>query len=443
MAETQDITDRMDPANQELKTELEQVWDKYVNQARTTDPRSSFQVGGYLADPLHPGIPTHFEIMEPLTYVGTESYQDNQEVLEVIDERCLIDKNNQDAIIVVGDQQTFDRMMHLKRMKPVDYKHIVPFNGEMHFCAHMAHAIWRLNYNKFLMWLVATLKFDKTCKDDWSVKTWSYYDDFLFIITAGLLQYLTEVVPADYLGFSALRNAAQNNADLLMLVRFLQDFALPYLEVRQLVRSTSTLEMRRRMNLYYNLTLHMCRTEKANKYLYAIVCVQAVWLYHNAIPSLRKVWEGMSTVSLRGYRGRNVAIDHLCEKVNKYSKQIVGTQATEDRIKKMVPALNVCMPVEQYYFETAGGPEAEEDGEEASAKKADRLATIAEVVKVLKGVVGGDWMTASRQKDDLTFVCFASARDGRMPWEMVEEKQADWRRYVEANVEAKQGEITM
>ena len=140
----------------------------------------------------------------------------------------------------------------------------------------MAHSIWRLNYNKFLMWLVATLKFDKTCKDDWSVKTWSYYDDFLFIITAGLLQYLTEVVPADYLGFSALRNAAQNNADLLMLVRFLQDFALPYLEVRQLVRSTSTLEMRRRMNLYYNLTLHMCRTEKANKYLYAIVCVQAV-----------------------------------------------------------------------------------------------------------------------------------------------------------------------
>ena len=91
------------------------------------------------------------------------------------------------------------------------------------------------------------------------------------------------------------------------------------------------------------------------------------------------------------------------------------------------------------HFETAGGPEAEEDGEEASAKKADRLATIEEVVKVLKGVVGGDWMTASRQKDDLTFVCFASARDGRMPWEMVEEKQADWRRYVEA----KQGEITM
>ena len=62
------------------------------------------------------------------------------------------------ATIVVGDQQTFDRMVKLRRNMPLMYRHIIPFNGEMHFAAHFLHAGWRLHHDPLLQFFAERLE---------------------------------------------------------------------------------------------------------------------------------------------------------------------------------------------------------------------------------------------------------------------------------------------
>ena len=45
------------------------------------------------------------------------------------------------ATIICGDQQTFARMVCLRRLDPELFSHIVPLPGEMHLCAHFLHAV--------------------------------------------------------------------------------------------------------------------------------------------------------------------------------------------------------------------------------------------------------------------------------------------------------------
>ena len=424
-----DIVDRMHPEHDDVVALCEELWTQYTNAALADN--DNFQVGRYPDDPNHSARPTYYEILKPLVYVGTESYQDNRYVLQEIDDHCETGKPGSQAVIVVGDQQTFDRMMHLIKFQPVDYKHIVPFNGEMHFAAHFLHGLWRLYWNKLLHWAVGALKMQATLKEEWTVKQWNYYDDFMMIFVSGCLRWLMHHVPPGYRDVTPLLNIADNNRDFLMIVHFLYDVGIPYVALRQTLRMSSTPELRKRMNAFYNLSMHVCRVPNVNKFLYAIVCVQAVWLYHNVIPCLRKVWDDMATVSLRGYRGRNVPIDHLCEKVNLASKMIVKTKPTPYRITMMVPLLNVCLPVEAEYFKQLDC-ESGTDGQpsEAYTGKADRQASIRAVVSILNHWVGGSWDHITRNNDDLHLVAVSAASQGDMPWDQVVASSESWREYV-------------
>ena len=106
--------------------------------------------------------------------------------------------------------------------------------------------------------------------------------------------------------------------------------------------------------------------------------MQGVWTYYNMIPCLRRIWDRMSTVSLSGFPGRNVAIDHLCEKVNLSSKVIIGNYPTNGRIRTWVPALNILMPCQAYYFNYMAsiGHDDDDEDDDRRSQKADREATI-------------------------------------------------------------------
>ena len=310
---------------------------------------------------MHNGEPTFFEIWEPEVYTGTESYQDNVDVLERIHRQIEERTNGYECILIVGDQQTFDRMMKLKREHAQQYRHIIPFNGEMHFEVHFAHAGWRLWYDPIFNGLIQLYAPEqKVLKPDWTTKEWSYYDDFMFKFTSAAVRYLADITPTNSLDYNLMLYHHRNNATSLLLVRCVLDFALPYVQLRQLLRQTSTAITRKQMLVYYNICMHMCRADKANKFLYSMLCVHAVYLYCNAIPSLKALWDHMSTVSLRGIRGRNIPIDHLCEKINKAAKGIVRGRPSEARIKELVKALNVLMPVEAAYLNLIGGIDSED-----------------------------------------------------------------------------------
>ena len=166
--------------------------------------------------------------------------------------------------------------------------------------------------------------------------------------------------------------------------------------------------------------------------MYAMLCVHALYIYSNSVPGLRKVWEQMSTVSLRGLQGRNIPIDHLIEKVNKASKAIVHGRPTAERIEVLVKTLNVLMPVESAYFRMMQTDPSEE--RKHWSGKQDRDQDICRVIETLNNIVGHTWASMTRSRSDNGFRQGFPGVDPSDPWELVSDKQADWASYVDRHI---------
>ena len=415
----------MDPLLPAVKTEKDNQWRSALGFIRG-DPEG--QLGEYLGVQRKTEPVTPFRIWSPLCYVSTCSYQDNAAVLDQIDATIRAQCAGHLATIVVGDQQTFDRMVKLRRSDAQLYGKIVPFNGEMHFMIHFLHAGWRLYYDKLLCWWVATMQMSGALKEDWTVKNWGYYDDFMMIFVTGVVRWLNGLeTGVDVMQFDCVLEAAEPNADFTMLLHFMYDVGLPYIGLRQLMRQTSTPQMRAQTLLYYNMCMHMCRTKKANKYQYSMLCVHAAFFHRNAVPSLRNIWGHMSTVSLRGIPGRHIPIDHLCEKVNNAAKKMLRGIVTTKRLAELIPCLNFLIPAEAEYMHLTG---AHQEDAKCFSGKAHRAESIKEVVSWLNGVVGEDWQAATQEKAEITFKVGVTQSEATLPWVLVANQQRDWAQYV-------------
>ena len=417
--------DEMDPANPAVITLRAQLFQDTIQSCMESP--ETWQCDLYEGDQRKIGRPTPFEIWEPLVHTGTTSYQDNKECLIAIDDKVMTENLGNLATIVVGDQQTFDRMVKLRRNMPFTYKHIIPFNGEMHFAVHFLHAAWRLYYGPCLQFFAERLKMEYL-KEDWTPKNWSYYDDFVMILVTAIVRWLASLPGLNHTeGIDALLEESSQNADTQMLLHFLYDVGLPYVGLRRLLRRQSSREMREESLLYYNMGMHLCRPAQVNKFHYAILCVHATWFYRNTIPSLRNVWDLMSTVSLRGIPGRNIPIDHLCEKVNKASKMMLRGIITEKRLRELIPSLNVLMPAEAEYMNMTG---AHDEDRKCFSGKSNRLATAMEVQSDIAGIVGGTWEQCCQPRDRSTFLFGHQGPQAAYPWQVVTDSQLGWRYHV-------------
>ena len=161
----------MDPHNHAVTTLKARLLSEAVQSCLEDE---NWQCGLYQGEQCKILRPTPFEIWEPLIHTGTASYQDNKGCLLAIDNKVMTEGLGNLATIVVGDQQTFDRMVKLRRNMPMMYRHIIPFNGEMHFAVHFLHAAWRLYHGPLLSFFADRLQM-KYLKEDWTPKSWSYY----------------------------------------------------------------------------------------------------------------------------------------------------------------------------------------------------------------------------------------------------------------------------
>ena len=268
----------------------------------------------------------------------------------------------------------------------------------------------------------------KVLKEDWTVKHWSHYDDFMFYFTTGSLRWLSHHVPHNLLDVDSLLEYTSNNRTTQIFLHFLLDVCIPYVELRQIIRQTSSAENRDRLQLYYAMLMHLCRTDRANKFLYAMLCVHSVWLHNNVIPSVRAIWDAMSTVSWSGYPGRNIAIDHLIEKVNRGAKSILHGNITWERIKILIPTLNVLLPCERAYFSMMGG--IEDDTEGPHSHKQSQHECASRVENCLDTFLGGSWGAMRAPDDDNNFRQGYPGTDPADPQDLIARKQVDYVAYV-------------
>ena len=76
------------------------------------------------------------------------------------------------------------------------------------------------------------------------------------IFVTGFVRWLNGLeTEVDVMQFDRVLEAAEPNADFTMLLHFMYDVGLPYIGLRQLLRQTSTPQMRAQGLLYYNIEL--------------------------------------------------------------------------------------------------------------------------------------------------------------------------------------------
>ena len=149
-----------------------------------------------LAYPDTPSVKTSL-IYQPHvpTANGTAGYADVRLFLERL--KAVMTLLGIPVQIVFGDQQSFSRMVWLKRKEPASYKQIVPCPGDFHTAVHMLMAIHILWWNCFISNIIQETELSElSIAEDWSsVELYNRYRQFYETVIVGVLAYIVEVVP--------------------------------------------------------------------------------------------------------------------------------------------------------------------------------------------------------------------------------------------------------
>ena len=267
---------------------------------------------GRCPDRVHPPclptdcIPTPFWVFPPVLHVNTASYDDNTYMLWMI--KMWAHQRNPDMThaFVVGDEQTFQRMIHMKEMEKVNYEWLIPMPGEFHVAAHMLHCEYRLYWNSILSPIVE-LTGKKHIKGDHKVEDFNVHEIFYLTVVQAVWEFVEGLFPDMMDKPRQLMNLVKGNMTLRLLCDFLFHGAVPYMEFRRLVREPPCKENRRTMNKIYRL--YAWRYKAMNKTNYSPLCFHAAYMFENLTEPLQNLWCKIYNASLKGHPGRHMALD--------------------------------------------------------------------------------------------------------------------------------------
>jgi len=135
--------------------------------------------------------------------ISTAAYDDVVLILERIEKDLIVEKGMQ-AVLCVGDQQTYSRMWHLKQSNCDKYAWVIPCSGDFHYQFHVASGVHRAAYEPILKWFVDNANMSKTIKkkmdDTCHIK---YIDHFYQLVIKSSLTYLTGVYGQDEMSKNA------------------------------------------------------------------------------------------------------------------------------------------------------------------------------------------------------------------------------------------------
>jgi hypothetical protein len=183
-----------------------------------------------------------------------------------------------------------------------------------------------------------------------------------------------------------------------VLLVFLFDFGLPWLEFRQATRRNDS----ESMTSMYGLVLDWFRA--TGKKLYARICLDYMWIYMSLNQALQAVWDEHRTCSLIGNDGRNIGWDQANEFMNLFVK---GKKPTSPRrIDKLILMLNALRGCEDHLRAALGRERA--GPEESTAVKATDVGAI---VDALRETMGDDIFGDNRRHKNSS--PFGHGRDPR------------------------------
>lgn len=375
---------------------LNSFWNHFVSTRGSTN---------VLSRPVYdPTDRTPIIYREPVFDVSTGAYHDVELWLSRIHyEEVTV--GGHELVFVVGDQQTYKRMIDLKREKTEKYAWLVPKPGEFHFRVHVDFALNILLWVSLLCKLVAHLGWEKTIRpNEGSVERADHYDVFFQLIVKAALVYLEEVVPAHVLAnYNWLIDAVSENKGAVVLIRVLKEFLLPRMALRMAVRSnvSSVIDwMWVFTNPWFRAT---------NKFNYAVMTVDYTQIRCSLVDPLRLIWNNQRTVSLSGNRGSNIEHDRAMEKFNLCCAEFTRHHVSREALSSFCRNFNALSWVEDRFLKAIS---MDSDGTTTYNHVLEDDVTA--VVAYLKSNIGATWdeLTSARASS-----LGGSAAD--VPWETI------------------------
>lgn len=291
--------------------------------------------------------PTIFEVFRPLLRVDTGSYEENEDCCWHLWTQMQLRNQLLTHAFVIGDEQTYQRMIFMKLRNPISYSWLIPMHGEFHFAAHMIHCEYRLYWDHFLQ-LIAAETGKKKIKADHNVSEFNRHELFYLTVVQAVWEFMEDAFGNLMSKPRELLAKVDKSVTGKTLATFLFHGAVPFLALRSLIRRPPTKENRRLLNRLWRL--YAWRFKATNKTNYGPLCFYASRIYEGLTDDMQELWASIYCVSLKGHPGRNVGLDHLLEKVNLCAKDLVGNDATEELITARVPEINFVYRCEGTYM---------------------------------------------------------------------------------------------
>ena len=323
---------------------------------------------------------------------------------------------------VVGDQQSYSRMTWLKRREPAGLEWVIPLPDDFHFIVHAlmgTHFLW---WPTLVRWVVLDVGVcPKTCGAGEHPEKWSSvekYNNYRFLyelLIVSLMTYLRDAVPAGLLGnYPLLSRLASQNKGATVILRFLYEYGLPWLSLRQSIRGRRSANI----DLMWRMWLPIFRA--CGKTLYSTLCVDTTYVSLALHPPLQKIWSQHQTCSLRGNPGRDMAWGQVQEEANNVFKNGLGDGANRSSIDLFITRYNGIRDAEAKMRGILGVPAREFD-EDTVIEKAD----VEKIVAALKSK-----LPVNEFFSELSTNPFGSGA----PWENVEREKHTLRDYIVKNL---------
>ena len=143
---------------------------------------------------FEPGGSDFYIYDQAITGISTGAYVEVQQILAAIQADHIDGKQNRYRhVLVVGDQQLYDRMNVLIRENAEQYNWVIPLPGEFHFMAHCYDTTNKLYWTGLTEWCVKAMDHDMIIKEnDDNITKFKQYDRFYTLLTVSVFVLLCQ-----------------------------------------------------------------------------------------------------------------------------------------------------------------------------------------------------------------------------------------------------------
>lgn len=233
------------------------------------------------------------------------------EIVRVLDKfwEKYVQGSERSHVWISGDQPIHNQLWTLKHENPEKWCWIVPIPGEWHWLWHIVQGIYVMYAEVFFLPISRILGFKSF---DLKAKNYHYAEDFLQLLTIGLLKWSEKLMETAKISTPAeLLHLLHNNCQVYELLYLLYYYLCPYWYTRSAIKGGKSKIITEMWKYWLHLFI------AAKKYKYIQLSVRFLWTLASLHPSLLAEYYKFRVFSFSGEANTGIPIDAVNELVSR------------------------------------------------------------------------------------------------------------------------------